>query len=71
MLTPEHIAPAALFLASDLCEDRTAHVLAVSGPRMYAYKVIESPGKFKEAEAGVDRAGDTRALVGNRESGKA
>jgi NAD(P)-dependent dehydrogenase (short-subunit alcohol dehydrogenase family) len=53
MLTPEHIAPAALFLASDLCEDRTGHVLAVSGPRMYAYKVIESAGKFKESEGGI------------------
>jgi len=53
MLTPEHIAPAALFLASDLCEDRTGHVLAVSGPRMYSYKVVESPGKFKEADQGV------------------
>lgn len=47
-LTPAHIAPAALFLASDLCEDRTGHVLAVSGARMYAFKVIETKGKFKE-----------------------
>jgi NAD(P)-dependent dehydrogenase (short-subunit alcohol dehydrogenase family) len=53
MLTPEHIAPGALFLASDLCEDRTGHVLAISGPRVYAYKVIESAGKFKEANGGV------------------
>jgi NAD(P)-dependent dehydrogenase (short-subunit alcohol dehydrogenase family) len=53
MLTPEHIAPAALFLACDLCEDRTGHVLAVSGPRMYAYKVIESAGRFKESDGGV------------------
>ena len=30
-LTPDHIAPAALFLASDLCADRTGHVLAVAG----------------------------------------
>ncbi len=47
-LTPEHIAPAALFLASPLCADRTGHVLAVSGSRMYAYKVVESKGKFKD-----------------------
>jgi NAD(P)-dependent dehydrogenase (short-subunit alcohol dehydrogenase family) len=47
-LTPEHIAPAALFLASDLCEDRTGHVLAVSGSRMYCFKVVEGKGKFKE-----------------------
>jgi hypothetical protein len=52
-MTPEHIAPAALFLASDLCADRTGHVLAVAGARMYAFKVIETPGKFKDADLGV------------------
>jgi NAD(P)-dependent dehydrogenase (short-subunit alcohol dehydrogenase family) len=52
-MTPEHIAPAALFLASDLCGDRTGYVLAVAGARMYAFKVIETPGKFKDGERGV------------------
>jgi NAD(P)-dependent dehydrogenase (short-subunit alcohol dehydrogenase family) len=52
-LTPEHIAPAALFLASDLCGDRTGHVLAVAGARLYAFKVIETPGKFKDGNKGV------------------
>jgi NAD(P)-dependent dehydrogenase (short-subunit alcohol dehydrogenase family) len=52
-LTPDHIAPGALFLGSDLCSDRTGHVLAISGARMYIYRVVESPGKFKEAEGGV------------------
>jgi NAD(P)-dependent dehydrogenase (short-subunit alcohol dehydrogenase family) len=47
-MTPEHIAPAALYLASDLCDDRSGHVLAVSGSRMYAFKVVESNGKFKD-----------------------
>ncbi len=52
-LTPEHIAPAVLFLASDLCGDRTGHVLAVAGSRLYAFKVIETAGKFKDGDAGV------------------
>jgi NAD(P)-dependent dehydrogenase (short-subunit alcohol dehydrogenase family) len=52
-MTPEHISPAALFLASDLCGDRTGHVLAVSGARMYAFKVVETAGKFKDADRGV------------------
>jgi NAD(P)-dependent dehydrogenase (short-subunit alcohol dehydrogenase family) len=52
-LTPDHIAPGALFLASDLCGDRTGHVLAISGARMYVYKVVESAGKFKESNNGV------------------
>jgi NAD(P)-dependent dehydrogenase (short-subunit alcohol dehydrogenase family) len=52
-LTPDHIAPAALFLASDLCGDKTGHVLAVAGARMYAFKVVESAGRFKDADRGV------------------
>jgi NAD(P)-dependent dehydrogenase (short-subunit alcohol dehydrogenase family) len=51
-LTPDHIAPAALFLASDLCGDRTGHVLAVAGAQMYVFKVVQSAGKFKD-ENGV------------------
>ena len=52
-MTPEHISPAALFLASELCGDRTGYVLAVAGARMYAFKVIETAGKFKDADNGV------------------
>jgi NAD(P)-dependent dehydrogenase (short-subunit alcohol dehydrogenase family) len=52
-MTPDHIAPAALFLGSDLCGDKTGQVLAVAGARMYIYKVVESPGKFKETDDGV------------------
>src|SRR6478752_3191552 len=47
-MTPEHVAPAALFLGSDLCGDRTGHVLAVAGARLYAFKVVETAGKFKD-----------------------
>jgi NAD(P)-dependent dehydrogenase (short-subunit alcohol dehydrogenase family) len=52
-MTADHIAPAALFLGSDLCGDRTGHVLAVAGARVYAFKVIETPGRFKDADGGV------------------
>jgi len=52
-LTPDHIAPAALFLASPLCGDRTGYVLAVAGARMYAFKVVETAGKFKDDAVGV------------------
>ena len=47
-MTPEHVAPAAVFLGSPLCGDRTGFVLAVSGSRMYAYRVIETDGRFKD-----------------------
>jgi len=50
-LTPEHIAPAALFLGSDLCGDKTGHVLAVTGSQVFAYKVVQSAGKFKDEGA--------------------
>jgi len=49
-LTPDHIAPAALFLGSDLCADRTGHVLAVAGQQMYIFKVVQSAGKFKDGQ---------------------
>jgi NAD(P)-dependent dehydrogenase (short-subunit alcohol dehydrogenase family) len=52
-LTAAHIAPAALFLASDLCGDRTGHVLAIAGARVYAFKVVETTGRFKEEGGGV------------------
>jgi NAD(P)-dependent dehydrogenase (short-subunit alcohol dehydrogenase family) len=52
-MTPEHIAPAALFLASDLCGDRTGHVLAIAGARVYAFKIVETAGKFKDTDNGV------------------
>ena len=38
-MTPDHVAPAALFLASDLCADRTGHVLAVAGQQGHAGEV--------------------------------
>jgi NAD(P)-dependent dehydrogenase (short-subunit alcohol dehydrogenase family) len=52
-LTPEHVSPVALFLASDLCGDRTGHVIAAAGARLYAFKVVESPGRFKEENGGI------------------
>jgi NAD(P)-dependent dehydrogenase (short-subunit alcohol dehydrogenase family) len=52
-LAPEHVAPAHLFLASDLCGERTGIVLAVAGARLSLYKVVESAGRFKEGEGGV------------------
>lgn len=52
-LSPEHVAPAHVFLASDLSKDVSGVVLAVAGARMSVYKVVESAGKFKEADGGV------------------
>ncbi len=52
-LSPEHVAPAHLFLASSLASDVTGVVLAVAGARMSVFKVVESAGKYKEADAGV------------------
>jgi len=52
-LSPEHVAPAHLFLGSDLCGERTGIVLAVAGARMSIYKVVESSGQFKEVDGGV------------------
>jgi NAD(P)-dependent dehydrogenase (short-subunit alcohol dehydrogenase family) len=52
-LSAEHVAPAHLFLASDLCGERTGIVLAVAGARVSIYKVVESAGQFKESDGGI------------------
>jgi NAD(P)-dependent dehydrogenase (short-subunit alcohol dehydrogenase family) len=52
-LSAEHVAPAAVFLGSDLVGDRTGHVLAVAGARVYAFKLIETAGRFKEVDDGI------------------
>lgn len=52
-LSPAHVAPAHLFLASDLSHDVTGVVLAVAGARVSVFKVVESPGKYKESDGGV------------------
>ncbi len=52
-VTVEHVVPAVLMLASDLCGERTGYVLAVAGARVYSYKFVESPGKFKDESAGL------------------
>ncbi len=52
-LSPEHVAPAHLYLASALAKDVTGVVLAVAGARMSVFKVVESAGKYKESDGGV------------------
>ena len=49
-LTPEHVAPAALFLASDLCGERSGEVLGVAAGRLYRLKFTESRGQYKDAD---------------------
>jgi NAD(P)-dependent dehydrogenase (short-subunit alcohol dehydrogenase family) len=52
-LSPEHVAPVHLFLASDLAGDRTGIVLGVAGARLSIFKMVESAGRFKESDDGV------------------
>lgn len=51
-LSPEHVAPAHVFLASELSRDVSGVVLAVAGARVSVYKMVESAGKYKDAEQG-------------------
>ena len=44
LLAPEHIAPVALFLASDLAADITGTIVGVQGTRVSIYKMIETAG---------------------------
>ncbi len=60
-LSPAFVAPAALFLASDLAADITGAVLAVEGKRMYVYRMIQTPAIVPHAPAGW-----TAAEIGER-----
>lgn len=50
-LTPDHVAPLTLFFASELSGDRTGNVVAVSGAQLYAFKLVQTAGRFKDEGA--------------------
>jgi NAD(P)-dependent dehydrogenase (short-subunit alcohol dehydrogenase family) len=52
-LSAEHVAPAHLYLASELSGGHTGIVLAVAGAKLSVYRLVESPGKFKESDRGI------------------
>lgn len=52
-LEPEHVAPAAVFLASSLAEELSGIVLSVAGGRISCFELSESQGRVKEADDGV------------------
>jgi hypothetical protein len=44
MLAPDHIAPIALFLASDLAADINGTIVGVMGTKVSIYKMVETAG---------------------------
>jgi hypothetical protein len=52
-LSPEHVAPVYLFLASHLAHEVTGQVLTVAGSRIAVYRMLESTGRFKETGDGL------------------
>jgi NAD(P)-dependent dehydrogenase (short-subunit alcohol dehydrogenase family) len=49
----EHIAPAHVFLASDLSRDVTGVILSAAGGRLSVFKISETLGALKEQEDGL------------------
>jgi NAD(P)-dependent dehydrogenase (short-subunit alcohol dehydrogenase family) len=47
-LGPQHVAPPALFLASELSVDITGAVIGVAGGRLSVFKMVETQGVFKQ-----------------------
>lgn len=45
-MSPEHVAPVAAFLCSDLASEMHGEVLGVAGARVYSYRVRETTGAF-------------------------
>ncbi|HVJ20128.1 MAG TPA: SDR family NAD(P)-dependent oxidoreductase, partial [Polyangiaceae bacterium] len=52
-LSPEHVAPVHVYLASDLSGDRTGLVIGVAGARLSIFKVVESAGRYKDEDGGL------------------
>jgi NAD(P)-dependent dehydrogenase (short-subunit alcohol dehydrogenase family) len=52
-LTPEHVAPAYLFLGSERSGDRTGNVVGIAGGRVSLFKLAEGPGRFKDTDGGI------------------
>ncbi len=51
LLAPEHVSPAALFLASELARDITGQVLAVEGKRVFLFKMIQTDACLPRGES--------------------
>ena len=49
-MMPSHVAPAISFLASRRVGTRTGNIVGAAGGRMYAFKLVESHGKFKDGD---------------------
>jgi NAD(P)-dependent dehydrogenase (short-subunit alcohol dehydrogenase family) len=52
-MQPEHIAPAHVFLASDLSRDVTGVVLSAAGGRLSVFRLSETVGALKEEDGGL------------------
>ncbi|MCH2111171.1 MAG: SDR family oxidoreductase [Polyangiaceae bacterium] len=52
-MEPDHIAPAAVYLTSELSEDLSGAVISVAGGRLSTYQLAESRGRMKESEGGL------------------
>jgi len=55
-LGPQHIAPVAVFLASELAADITGTIVGVQGPKIFVYKMSENEGVTKEGAQGWSAA---------------
>jgi NAD(P)-dependent dehydrogenase (short-subunit alcohol dehydrogenase family) len=52
-LSPEHVAPVHVYLASDLSRDVTGVTLSVAGARISQFKLVETAGRHKDDERGI------------------
>lgn len=52
-LEAKHVAPVALYLASDLCDGLSGMLLSVAGGRISSFELVESQGRIKEADGGI------------------
>ena len=48
IIGPQHISPAAIFLASDLAKDITGIIVGVEGGRLFEYRMMTTEGVVKD-----------------------
>jgi len=52
-LSPEHVAPLHVYLASDLSREVTGVTLSVAGARISVFRLVESAGRHKDQDPGI------------------
>ena len=63
-LGPQFVSPVVLFLASELAADITGQIIGVHGPKVFVYRMEQTPGVEKDPKKGLWSPQEIRAAWG-------